>query len=399
MKRKLPQNLTVDPTLMALFNDVAGQRTDGVVQINEPKRQFEATALQGALSEQKGSLDGLLTGTPLSVFYPFGSSNVLESFRTQNTSARIPQALPNREMSANFTTPVMRVVKPYTSTLDAISKYELAIEFKGGPGKMDSYMVPHVGRLEGEPMCIFNPSTFNHAQYTAQMRDAKRNYEEYCLKTPWEYWRHWGIGGIVESEEMLNGSESFTTSGFSGNSRSQAAGGYKFITISSKGPQFLYNYFGPNIKAGGKCYAIFKKHALPREYYLDNKPNIGALSGRHSVPRVPLIDDVPNDVRPFQLSFVCLPNGGKLPRAATMYRDERDILRRDGIAIYLGKIFSVPIDHVFKPITNFYDVDPVTKRITDSRGHPFTDAREGRDYEGIMYMKLIMDCDDGIGAL
>lgn len=398
MKRHLPSNLSVEPELLSQFSDVAGQRKDNIVEITNPKRQFEESAFQGGMGQQKGRLDSLLHGTPLSTFFPGLGSGILESFRTTNGHPGMPTALPNRQPAANFTTPIIRVVKPYTSTLDAISCLEIAIEYKDDPDKMDTFVAPNVGRLQSKPMCILNPSTFNHAIFNKQMYDAKRDYEEYCLKTPWCYWKDWTIGGVCESEQMFDGSESNITSGFSGNSHTQQSGGYKIITVVSKGPQFLFNYFGSNIKPGGKCYAIVKKHNMPSEYYLDNKPSIASLSGRHAVNRTPLINNVPHVIKPYQMSFVCLPNGGKLPREATMYRDERGILRRDGIAIYLGTIFSVPIDHNFKAISSMYEIDPITKRVTDSRGHPHTDAREGAQTNEIMWMRLILDCDDGIGC-
>ena len=86
MKRQLPPNLTVEPGLLSQFNDVAGQRKDHVVMLNHPKSQFQDSGLQNAMGQQKGTLDSLLTGTPLSVFYPFGNGNILENFRTKNTS-------------------------------------------------------------------------------------------------------------------------------------------------------------------------------------------------------------------------------------------------------------------------------------------------------------------------
>lgn len=398
MKRQA--EATIEPSLGAGFSDVVGQRTANAVLLTNPSRDFGETALQGALGGQKGRLDGLLTGTPLSTFYPFDGGNILESFRTKHTEPFMKQDLPNRQPSANFNTPVTRVVKPYTSTLDAVSKYEIAIEYKDDPNKMDTMMAPHVGYIQGAPMCILNPSTFNYALFNQQMYEAKKDYDDYCLKTPWDYWEKWSIGGVVEGEQMMDGSESFMTSGVNANRHSQRSGGYKLVTVVSKGPQFLYNYFGRNIRPGGKCYAIIKKHAIPTEYYLDNKPNIASLAGRHPVNnRTPLIGNVQQTIKPYQMSFVCVPDGGRLPREAVMYKDERDILRRDGIAIYLGTIFSVPIDHEYKPVTDFFDIDPITKRITDSRGTPHTDARDGYDPNGIMFMRLILDCDDGIGAL
>ena len=400
MKRQLPSSLSVDPGLASEFNDVAGQRMDDVVQLRHPKSQFHGSNLQVAMSHQKGKLDGLLDGTPLSTFYPFGGGNILESFRTQNTSPMTPMSLPNREPSSNYVTPVTRVVKPFMSTLDAVSKYEIAIEYKDDPRKMDTFVAPHVGRMQGSPMTILNPATFNYTMCTMQLRHAKENPEEYYLKTPWDYWKDWSIGGIVSAEEMLDGSDSFTTSGISANRFSPSAGGYKIITLSTKGPEFLYNYFGSNISQGGKCYAIFKKNKVPGDYWLDNKPTIAALSGRHTVDtRLPMIRDTQDIVLPYQLSFVCLPNGGPLPREATMYRDERGVMCYDAIVIYLGTIFSVPIDHQFMPVTEFFTINPDTRRREPLTGGAYTDSRNGYDPNGIMFMKLILDCDDGIGAM
>lgn len=397
MKRQLPSNLTVEPSLMEGLSDVAGQRFDNVALLKNPKRNFEETALQGSLSEQKGRFDSILSGTPLSVFYPFGNGNILESFRTQNTSPFTPQALPNRQMTHNCPITTMRTVKPYTSTLDAVSRYEIALEYMDDPNKMDTFFAPHVGRIQGSPMCILNPSTFNHALFELQMDQAKKNYDDYLLMTPQDYWDKWRIGGIVESEQMLDGSDSTLSSGVSSGSYSQRAGGYKLVNMGIKGPFPLYNYFGSNIKAGGKCYAIIKKTNIPTEYYLDNKPTQAALSGRHPViNRTPLIGNVQKTIKPYQMSFLCLPHGGKMPREARMYRDEREILRRDAIVIYLGTILNTPPDHVYRPISNYFDVDPATRRmVMDSRSH--SDARDGYDHDAIAFMRLILDCDDGIG--
>jgi len=160
----------------------------------------------------------------------------------------------------------------------------------------------------------------------------------------------------------------------------------------------MYNLFGDNIRPGGKCYAIINKHPIPAEFHLNNKPNNASINGMNAPTRsAPLINNVPQSVRPYLMSFACLPDGGRLPPEATMYYDEHNELRRDGLAIYLGKIWSVPIHHVYKPNKNYYDVDPITRRIPESKEQfAYTDDNRGVERDSIMLMKLILDSDDGL---
>lgn len=392
----------MDKPLQSEFKALAPDRTNRVVQINDPRNQFQESVFQGAMGGQKRKLDSLLTGTPMSSFYPFSSSNVLEMFRMQHSKPGFESTLPLAELTTNFTHPVTRYVKPHTDTLDAVGVYDLAIEWKDDPYNMNTLRTG-AGYIQSNPMNVVNPAIYNHTIFNQQMYDAKHDYEEYLLKTPSDYWEKWTFGGIVETEQMMNGAESYQTSGFSGdqNIRTQNAAGYKVICETAKGPQFMYNVFGDNILPGGKCYAIIKKHAIPSEYNLDNKLNMASIAA-HNIPtsKTPLINNVPQVVKPYQMSFVCLPTGGILPPQATMYYDELENLRRDGLAIYLGKIWSVPINHEYRHINNYYDVDPITKRIPNvNECRAFTDASEGIDRNGIMYMKLIFDCDDGISPL
>lgn len=402
MKRLLPADLTVENTLNTQLNNARDERTSHVAIIKDPRRQFQESAFQATADGPRSRLESVLTGTPLSAFYPMSSNNILESFRTRNVSASIEQALPQTE-TANDTQPVTRFIKPHTDTLDGAGMFELVFEYKVSASNNMETIKTAAGYMPSQPMDIVNAAIFNLTLMNQQLFDAKQDYEDYLLKTPWDYWANWSVGGVIQFEEMMNGAESSMTSGFSGvgSIRSQNAAGYKAVTITTKGPEFMYNLFGHNISPAGKCYAIIKKHAMPTEFNLDNKRNLAALSGLHRVTeRMPLINNVPHLVKPYQMSFVCLPSGGSLPEAATMYYDENEILRRDGLAIYLGKVWSVPYNHVFKNINNYYDVDPITSRIPNVNEYTAcNDASQGIDREGIMLMKLILDCDDSIGAL
>ena len=389
---------TIDPALGAQFESAIGQRGAYVTQIKNPKRQFEESAFQIAATPQTNQLNAILQGTPMSSFYPFAGGNVLDSFRTQNASAFDPPSMQLTEPETNVTQPVTRYVKPHTDTLDGCALHELVFAYKEDPHQTMQTMRSGAGYISQDPMNIINPATLNHTLCAQQIWDAKRDYDDYKLKTPWDYWAPWTVDGIVEFEQMLDGSESVTTSGFSGRYNSQAGNGYKVVTLSSKGPQYVYNYFGSNIKAGGTCYMIIKKHSMPDSFVLDNKLNEGSLAGNHRVhDPMPYSNGVHVLVRPYQVSFLCLPNGGPLPPEATTYFDEDGMLKRDGLAIYLGKIWSTPIDHQFRNISNFFNVDPLTRRVPEYKEYgAHNNANQGVDRSGTMYMKLILDCDDGI---
>lgn len=400
MKRQLPAGLTVEADLMSQFGDVAGQRMANTVQLRHPGSQFEPSGMQSAMSNQKARLDSLQQGTPLSTLYPFGGANILESFRTENFSPHKPMALPNREPATNVTTTIQVPVKPFTGSLDAVRKYELAIEYKLDPHKMDTMAVRHVGRMQRSPMTVLNPATWNYTLCSLQIRDVKENPEAYYLKTPWDYWKDWSISGVVEAEEMLDGSDSFHAGGLDPGSSSARAGGYKLLTMATKGPVSIHNYAGRNIYQGGKMYAIIKKSKIPGDYWLDSRPGPTTYAGRHSVDmKLPMIRDNKQEIFPYQMSFMCLPNGGPLPREATMYRNERGDMCYDAIVIYLGTIFSTPIDHEFMAITDFYELNAETKRREPINNGGYNDVRSSYDPNAIMYTKIILDCDDGIGAM
>ena len=404
-KRSIPPSFSLtDPPEM---NPLKSQRTDRVAQITNPRTQFQEASFVNLLGSQKARLDSLLTGPSMSQFYPFNNNNILESFRIQQNRPGFESTIPNSELSANYTHPVMRVVKPYTDAVDAVSKHEIALEYKDDPYNMDTVRT-RAGHMQSNPQTVVAPAIYNNIIYNQQVYDAQQDYDEYLEKGPWDYWENWGVGGIVEFEEMLDGSEATLTSGLNSGSNSQRAAGYKLCTITAKGPQFCYNYFGSNIRPAAKCYAIIKKHQTPTHFNLSSNFNAASALGLNSINHAvdtPIINNLARGIRPYQMSFVCLPSGGMLPPEATKYYDERGELRRDGLVIYLGKVWSTPINHEYRSINNYYDIAPFQTRTPHSAGTEynekydrtsFNDAQSIVDREAIMHMKLIMDPDDGL---
>ena len=403
---RIPETSAYDPGWAPLKS----QRTDRVAQITDPRTQFEQGPFASLMGGQANRLNSLLSGPSISsALTPINTDNILESFRLRQNTPGFESTLPLSELTANYTHPVMRYVKPFTEAIDAISLGELAIEFNDDANNMET-MRTGAGVMQSNPMTVVNTAIFNNIVYNQQVYDAQEDYEAYLDKRPWDYWEKWRFGGIVEFEQMLDGSESTQTSGLNLGTNMQRASGYKLVTLTAKGPQFMGNLFGSNIKPGAKCYGIFKKQAPPTEFHLSGKNNtLQTQLGQATLTApvdVPVINNLARPILPYMMSYVCLPNGGLLPPEATMYYDESGDLQRDGIVIYLGKVWSVPIDHVYKPLNNYYDIRPMTSRtpFTGARYAPrfdvggFNDARVGVDRESIMQMKLLFDCDDGIAV-
>ena len=391
----------VDQNLNSKFQAIAGQRTDHVLQVTNPARQLQPSGLTRSMTPQRSAMTSLQTGTPLSSYYPFSGSNVLDGLRTQNTSGAVPLPIPADKLETNDKQSVNRLIMPHTDSLDSAAVHELVFEYKSGPNRMTTTTSVHGQPLQGMPLEVVNPAIYNHTILQQQLVDAQIDYDAYCLKTPYDYWEDWTVGGVVEFERMADGAESGTTSGFSSTSRYQHACGYKRTTNTSKGPEYIYNYFGDNIKPGGKCYAIIKKHAMPTEFVLGSKINPASIAAVRQISTgLVQVNNAPKLVRPYQMSFVCLPDGGLMPSEALCYLNEAGEVKRDGLLIYLGTIFSVPIYHKYRHITNYNHVESTVHRIPDRKEqHAFSNSNEGIMRESVMLTRLIMDSNDGIGVI
>lgn len=396
---------TLNPYIRSGFDGVVSDRKRAALPITRPDRQFQESAFIAKMGGQKAALDSMLTGPSLSSYYPFNSSNVLEGFRVRNPTPFEADVLPPKEPGANAVMPVTRKVQAVSKTLDALGRFEIGILFKEEAAFNSPCPDPLAsggGKIEPLPMAIVNIPTFNYTVYQMQLADFNRNPDEYSRKGPWDYWKKWSFDGMVEFEEMANGAESFQSSGFEGFTqygRTQAAFGYKMVTMISKGPGYCFNYWGSNIQPGAALYAIFKKQPIPTEYHLTNKRNPAGLTG-HYYPQSPVeLEGRPREFKPYQMSLVCMPRGGALPQGAVMYYDEQEVLRYDAIVFSLGKVFCTPPDHKFRELTNYYDIQPITKPIPDldeQARFAYADARQGVNHSSPALMRVIWDCDDGL---
>ena len=362
-------------------------------------------------------------GKPLSAYNPFHTGPSLSSLRTINTSPFVDDILPEAQLHANEKHPVTILNKPVTSSVESLGKNELGLHYIADTTNSMPYG-SKIGAYAPPPSTVVNPATFNYVTYRIQLGELEKGDDDgeenpYYSMNAMDYFKDWRVAGVVEFEEGADGAETFQTSGF--NDRDvgtvyrayQAAGGYKIQTVTSKGPEFMYNYFGSQIYPGGKCYAIIKKHNVPAEYRLSNKFNVSQYSGKFITRQVK--KDRP--FLPYQMSFICLPKGGTLPRAAVSYLDEWGHLRRDGLAIYLGSIFSVPIGHVYSSRKSYMDNLPImnpemrkTDTMSQAFGYPyssqtalensaFSDSNKNISYSQTMLLKIILNPGDMISPL
>jgi hypothetical protein len=245
-------------------------------------------------------------------------------------------------------------------------------------------------------MEIINPAVWNYIQYLYQwnMYNDETRRDEYLALSPEDIFADWSFDGVVESEIMSSGKESTNYSGFTqvNGLATRNPCESKLLTMGARGMEFIYNYFGDNIKPGAEVYAIIKKHKVPLDY---------TLTGKRVLPASQLLSEketsVPNysPFKPYQMSFISLPRGGNMPSKHLEYVDEAGFTRYDAKAIYLGKVFSVPVDHKYRDVED--DLKPFT-RTSVSSGKAFTDARVGTGNDRTyILMRLIFNTDNGYG--
>ena len=101
--------------------------------------------------------------------------------------------------------------------------------------------------------------------------------------------------------------------------------------MSVRGPQFIFNYFPPNIMAGGRIFAMFRKEIVPDRYYLTIPER------ENTTTPVQRKTETHQTFMPWQMTFLSLPRGGPVPREKLRFYDEQGILRSDPMIVQLGR--------------------------------------------------------------
>lgn len=304
-----------------------------------------------------------------------GSSSFLSDFRVPSM---LPEAPPVAESDIKYNAKqsVQRMVVP--GEVEAVSKHELAFMLKTNE-RSESFTIENDDRYAGTetveqtPVMMVNVAVWNYSmalkqwrEFSSETEETKQRYENSC---PYDHWKDWTVEGVVEAEELYGGGESETTSGLSlGSSAMQNT---KSTTVVCRGGQFMYNIFGESVTEGATLWGVLTKSEAPDSYRLVGKNNLsGTTSGRSirieteedelSMPDVDgSVEMKPTShgtqlhhlFRPYQLKLLAVPSGESVPVDYLTYVDERGLMRYDGLAIYLGRVFSVPTGHEWQPLT------------------------------------------------
>jgi hypothetical protein len=344
-------NLIFQPTFAGSAMDVdikslLSQRTS---DIDQPIfEDLKNGRLASKLSERRSQLNSINGGTLLSNLsnrVPKKAS--APNFRTKNTSPFDDPVFHTTEEETN-TVQAVNVLAMEMATelgIKEIGPYQLIIMHKNDENLSSYQSHTFDGVLHDcTPQQIITPEIFNYVEMLRQQKLYNENRPLYDQETASDVWENYHIHGI---------SDTVTTdhTKFDGNAMNY---GKQRVTVSSKGPEFIRNYFGSNIAPGGDAWAIIKKQPVKTDYTLMDPNTI-----KSSRTNTTLQDKI--SFRPYQMSFVCMPNGGPLPSEATRSIDEHGFTRRDGIAIYLGHFFSIPPDHVYRNL-DINIVGPYTNR-------------------------------------
>ncbi len=357
-------NSVINPELFS----VANQRTTDIFQPNSDV--YRNGRLGGKMTSARNDINSFKEGTSLGRLFgqTASSSSTRDLLRTKNTSPFDDPVLHTTENESNVVYVINMLSIEMSPELGAVGPHQFAILHKRSiesNANVNSLFAD--GRyVDCTPQEIINPEIFNYVEMLRQEKLYRENYEQYMLESPSDVWASYSFLGIVEAAGKK-------TARYNGNPEYY---GKRMLTIAAKGPQFIINYFGPNIKSGGRLYAIIKRQAVRNDYILDQSKTNLVSNRTHSTYQ----DKI--SFRPNQMSFVCIPEGGQLPSEVTRYVDERGTTRRDGLPIFLGHLDHTPPDHVYK------NVDPTTVG-------PYTHLTNYTKSTDILLPKMYFHTDNG----
>lgn len=278
------------------------------------------------------------------------NSTVLDLFRTKNVSPLYDDGLGDND-DFNMPLIVNRQVNKPGPLFDSIQPGELAILYKKNEGNLNTCKPDTTGfTIQANPLDIVPPSVFNYATAHIQQRDARNNRAEYNKKTPYDYWHDYSFDGIPE--HIAPFADRSSVFSFGGNYVDNQAVSplptcTSLATMTARGKSSCVNYWGPGIKPGSHLYAIMKKFEqsdYSHEYLLGTR-----MLTDHAGKRLANSNECDdNPMRPFQLAFFALPDGGPIPMEIIRYYDDDGFLRTDSHIMRIGTVMEVPLGHVYR---------------------------------------------------
>ncbi len=329
----------------------ASQRTTEVDVLGA--RDFTQNRLSSKVSARHDKLVAIKRGTALGRF-GLGNPSLLEKFRTKNVTPQRDEVFHETELTSNTVHPVNRVIQQMSCHWKHPEVYDLIFLHKNPDVRTNSLYYQEQA-VECTPLELVTPEIMNYVWMRQQKAraDDPTQRDAYLNMSPSDAWAQWNCEGVVESTgRMMHqyGPNYNVGQGLLGTNEN----GAKRATVDSKGPQFVKNYFGANILAGGDVYAVVKRFPQDAEYMLsESKHSIRAIDNALRLSQL-------KPFRPHQVAFFCMPHGGPVPDEVRRYIGENGTTYYDGLVIRLGRIFSVPPDHQYQPVLDYGALKPFT---------------------------------------
>lgn len=187
------------------------------------------------------------------------------------------------------------------------------------------------------PMRLYNAAEFNFKILRKQMKLKKMRPNDYKRLTPSVLWRGFSLDGVVTSTNELSAVQQQSL--FTGDSHrlAQEIVGGRLVAMMSRGPTTMNNVFGMGkLNVGMTLWAVIRKFPVQKKTRF-------FLSSDNDSPQTPIDVLAPTEglFMPYQLSFVAVSADTRLPQRYREYRDEDGRLRRDALALKLGRVMSL----------------------------------------------------------
>jgi hypothetical protein len=378
-------------------NTLREKRTSGILPFDlKQLADSRTTSANGTkiLNSTSRQIQRQAGGTPLSRLTGKNMPSPLNNqLRTHFTSPNFDDGMSIFESESNMELVVNRQVKAIHSSYPSLEVYDLAILHKHNEGNLNACRIDLVPfTIQCNPLQIVPPAVLNQVWAMQQDEEAQRHPQIYRTRTPLDYMKDYVIDGVPQFVSPIHDRQSIFECGALTVEVDALAPNYnRLVTMLSKGPTYLNSdYFEGNVKPGSTLYAVIKKFE-PSDYA--SQGTLHCLRNNSAT-----IPKGPSALRPYQMGFFSLPNGGPVPDEYKRYYDEEGVLRTDGHVIYLGMVMEVPQDHFFKEYMG--PLKPYTKIVTTQtemcgRSLSSTSMVYNPRAPRRLY-RVIFDCDQGL---
>lgn len=329
------------------------------------------------------------------------NDKVADLFRTKYTTPLYEDGFGD-EPDFNVSLVVNRQINELAPSFETIKPNTLVLLYKVNENNLNTC------RLEGEAFTIqcnalniIPISVYNYASGLVQYREARNFPSEYKKRVPSDYWKDYSFDGIPEMVQPMQNRASIFSCGAStidGAAIATTPQCTQLATMAARAVISVENYWGSAVKPGAHLYVVIKKFE-PSDYSYDYMLGTKVLCNQvaKKLAMAAANDSTLSLLRPYQMAFFSLPDGGPVPPEITRYYDEDGILRTDGLVIKVGLVTEIPLGHVFreqsmrlKPFTGVVPLCPLS-----------TYTMQNNDYSTMRHhpIKIILKPEDGVMPL